>query len=324
MAVYVDFEKRILSGMNKLSLIGLLLVMNVTVLAQSKKAKSDPKIITAKADSLFQSQQYVAAIPLYDQLVKTPTGKSNVVFWNRLGLSHFNLKNFAQASKYFEEVHRLNPRFQGVFLNRAKTYSSLNDIPLAIQMLDSAVDKVGYANHKVLENDPAFENLRKDARYKQIHSKFYNTAYPCMSLPEARQFDFWLGEWDVYQTSNPSVKTGFNKITMQSTGCVVLESWESAGPHSGVSINYFDPTTKTWKQKWAGSGQDITEFYDGKYEDGAMRFKWDPPSASGSKPVGRLTFTNMEPGKVRQHSEFSTDNGTTWQTAYDFVYIRRK
>jgi tetratricopeptide (TPR) repeat protein len=307
--------------MKSILLCLLVVVAMADVTAQKKKKSNKPTL--AFADSLFLKPDYKAAIPAYESILKEAANKSNAQTWNRLGLSYLNVGDYAKSILAFDEVYKLNPRFQFLFVNRAKAYSAVNDVSKSIQMLDSAVAKFGFGNFRVLETDPAFENLRKDSRYKQVYDKIYASAYPCLNLPEARQFDFWLGDWDVYLTSNPSVKTGFNRITQQSGGCVILESWEAQGPHRGVSINYYDPTSKNWNQKWAGSGQDITEFYEGKYENGAMRFKWDVPKPDGKFNQGRLTFTNMEPGKVRQHSEQSTDEGKTWQTVYDFTYIKR-
>jgi hypothetical protein len=103
-----------------------------------------------------------------------------------------------------------------------------------------------------------------------------------------------------------------------------MENWESQGPHNGVSINYYDPANGKWKQKWAGSGQDIMEFYDGQYMDSIMRFKYDIVNADGTVKPGMLEFTNMESGNVRQHFQRSDDGGKSWQTVYDFTYVRRK
>lgn len=284
---------------------------------QGKKRSKVPNV--ARADSLFLKQAYAAAIPMYEEYLRMKANQSNVQAWNRLGVSCLNTNRGADAVRAFDEVSRLNPRLQGLYINRSKAYSLTNEIDKAIAMIDSAAQRNSFRNYKLLEQDPLFENLRKSPRYKAVYDQLFASAYPCDRLPQARQFDFWLGDWDVYLTSNMSVKAGFNRITKQSGGCVLLESWESQGPHSGVSINYYNPADSTWKQKWAGSGQDIQEFYDGKYSDGAMRFKWDAPNAQG-----RLTFTNLEPGKVRQHSEQSPDGGKTWQTVYDFTYILRK
>jgi hypothetical protein len=175
----------------------------------------------------------------------------------------------------------------------------------------------------VLENDPEFDNLRKTPGFKVVRDSIFGIAFPCLKNPKAREFDFWLGDWDVYVTANLNIKAGFNRITQASGGCVIVENWESAGPHSGMSINYFEPRTAKWQQKWAGSGPDIIEFYDGEYSDRAMRFKWEGVNPDGTKFMGKLTFTELAPGKVTQHSQRSNDGGKTWQDVYNFTYIRR-
>lgn len=207
-------------------------------------------------------------------------------------------------------------------LKMAKTYSAKGDVASAKQRLDSAI-ALGFGNTKVLAEDPDFENLRKSKFYQSLADRAYANSHPCANLPAAHAFDFWLGEWDVYLTSNRAIKTGTSHITSQSGGCVILESWESQGPHTGVSINYFDPTNGKWKQKWAGSSQDITEFYDGEYSEGIMTFKSDGLNPDGTTNVGKLTFTKMPTGEVRQHSQSSNDGGKTWTDVYDFIYVRR-
>ncbi len=305
------------------SILTLLALLLMTTAAWSQGKKKVTKPTMAWADSVYSNGQFGAAIPAYEALLKEPANRANAGTWNKLAMSHLGQKQYAQAATSFEEVYRFNKRFPAIFLNRARAYSGAGDINQAVQMLDSAAIIGRFGNYFLLENDPAFENLRKDSRYQAVHDRIAANAYPCMNLPEAHQFDFWLGDWDVYQTANLSIKTGFNRITRQAGGCIILESWESVGPHRGMSLNYFDPVTKTWKQKWAGSSQDITEFYEGKFENNAMQFKWDVRNPNGSVFPGRLTFTNLEPGKVRQHSEQSPDGGKTWQTVYDFTYIRR-
>jgi len=205
---------------------------------------------------------------------------------------------------------------------KAGAYAMSKKIDNAFQSLDSAT-KIGFSKHKLLETDARFEYLRKDPRYKTLHDRVLDNAYPCRTLAEAKAFDFWLGDWDVYSTASPTFKTGFNRITRAAQGCIILENWKAVGPHEGMSINYFDPRDKKWKQKWAGSGQDVQDFYDGEYVGDAMRFKFIGTNSDGTSFNGRLTFTNMAPGKVRQHSERTDDNGKTWQTIYDFIYIRR-
>lgn len=286
-----------------------------------KKKTSKPTL--AKADSIFMTGNYSASIPLYEAVLRDPKTSTLVLPWYRLGQSYHNTNDYSKALAAYAKAEKINPRQPGLRLNMAKAFSVTGDVTNAKLRLDSALAN-GYANHKLLAQDPDLENLRKTDSYKPIEDRAYANSHPCANLPAAHAFDFWLGDWDVFLTSNPSIKTGFNSITSRSGGCVILESWESQGPHSGVSINYLEPTSGKWQQKWAGSGQDIVEFYDGEFSDGAMRFKWDGTNPDGTKFPGQLTFSNMSNGNVRQHSQRSNDGGRTWIDVYDFTYVKRK
>jgi hypothetical protein len=45
---------------------------------------------------------------------------------------------------------------------------------------------------------------------------------------------------------------------------------------------------------------------------------------NGVKTIGRMTFSRLDNGDVRQHGENSTDGGKTWATTFDFTYVRKK
>ncbi|HZY81910.1 MAG TPA: hypothetical protein VFE50_20440 [Cyclobacteriaceae bacterium] len=265
----------------------LLFLLATPAFSQRKKSSPKPKPTIAHADSLFLAGNLKDAIPVFDAVLKDPSITKDARAWFR----------------------------------SARAYSSANDLNKSVISLDSAITK-GFVNYKLMDSDAALANLRKDSRYEALRERALNFAYPCRTLPEAKQFDFWLGEWDVHPTANMSALAGYNKITRAAEGCLIVESWTSAGPHSGMSLNYYDPATRLWNQKWVGSGQDIQEFTDGVYADNMMRFKFVGRNPDGTTFQGRLTFTNMN-GKVRQHSERTNDNGSTWQTIYDFTYVRK-
>ena len=144
---------------------------------------------------------------------------------------------------------------------------------------------------------------------------------PC-SRPEFRQFDFWVGEWNVFVTGTTQL-AGHSLIQMISGGCAILENWDSPAS-TGKSINFIDPVTHKWKQSWAGSyAGGIQEFTNGEYKDGAMRFEFATTDAAGHKLIGRFIFYDEKPGQVRQFNETSNNNGKTWTTGYDFTYIKK-
>jgi hypothetical protein len=75
--------------------------------------------------------------------------------------------------------------------------------------------------------------------------------HPCTAAPY-RDFDFWVGNWDVRNPAGTLV--GTNVVSSRLGGCVVEESWTSAFLGSGRSLNAYDASTGTWSQFWVGSG----------------------------------------------------------------------
>ncbi|MEX0599162.1 MAG: hypothetical protein WD205_00885, partial [Rhodothermales bacterium] len=86
-------------------------------------------------------------------------------------------------------------------------------------------------------------------------------AQPCVDDDRYRQFDFWIGSWEVFNPDDQRV--GTNAITMDEEGCVLIERWTGAQGSTGTSINYFDPSTATWKQRWAASAGYLVELDGG-------------------------------------------------------------
>ena len=150
---------------------------------------------------------------------------------------------------------------------------------------------------------------------------------PC-SNPAYRQFDFWIGEWDVY--SKNGQKAGDSRISMILDSCIILEEWTSAGltqgiRYAGKSFNTYNQSTGEWQQTWVDNIGGSTEFLRGKAETGKVTFFADHVKDNqGNKFIRRLTFYKLDENKVRQHGEKSTDEGKTWVTEYDLEYRRRK
>jgi hypothetical protein len=145
-----------------------------------------------------------------------------------------------------------------------------------------------------------------------------------MDIPQAREFDFWVGEWDAFVTGTSNL-AGTSKIEIASGGCMILENWTSVGqPFSGKSINYVDPLTLKWKQVWVGSnGLNVSEFLNGEYNNGAMRFKFEQKTKTGAVQKVKFHFYNISQNEVRQVHQTS-DDGQSWKTTYDFTYKRKK
>src|SRR5262245_41018266 len=76
-------------------------------------------------------------------------------------------------------------------------------------------------------------------------------ATPPCSTPEHRQFDFWVGDWNVKDPQG--AQAGTNLITREFDGCVIQEHWVGSRGMRGSSFNIYSPATKTWHQSWVDS-----------------------------------------------------------------------
>jgi hypothetical protein len=145
---------------------------------------------------------------------------------------------------------------------------------------------------------------------------------PACTRAEHRQFDFWLGQWNV--TLPNGRPAGTNHIQSINAGCGLREEWKGTGGSTGTSLNAFDPTSGRWHQTWIGSDGTLL-LLDGALRDGAMELSGVTTGANGARTLHRIRWTPLggTPTAVRQLWESSTDDGETWTVAFDGKYERR-
>src|SRR5687767_13155931 len=85
---------------------------------------------------------------------------------------------------------------------------------------------------------------------------------PACTGPEHRQFDFWLGYWDVAYTGEDKV-VAHSLIEKLYGGCTVRENWMPLSNNTGGSLNMYDPADKRWHQTWHDNSNSRAEFDGG-------------------------------------------------------------
>jgi len=142
----------------------------------------------------------------------------------------------------------------------------------------------------------------------------------CKNSPEYRQFDFWVGEWNVEANGK---QAGTSSVQLILDGCVLFENWSGAKGGNGKSFNTYNSTTKKWQQFWVdNSGGSI--LFTGEFENGKLTYHSETLQPDGSTVFGRMTFSALPEKKVHQVWEQSTDQGKTWTVAFDGIYTPRK
>jgi hypothetical protein len=132
-------------------------------------------------------------------------------------------------------------------------------------------------------------------------------------------FDFWLGDWDVFGPKGQQV--GTNLVTSLFETGAVAEHWRGQGGVEGRSVNAWDELRSCWHQTWVDSSGGIL-LLDGRLVDGAMVLEGQAPGVDAAPELQRITWTQVD-GEVRQLWEVSADDGQTWRTAFDGHYRRR-
>jgi len=130
---------------------------------------------------------------------------------------------------------------------------------------------------------------------------------------DAHAFDFWLGEWEVFDAEGGHV--GRNSVTAPYDTGALAEHWRGDSGVEGRSLNSWDPERGCWHQTWIDSSGGML-LLDGGLRDGAMVLTGVTADAQH-----RITWTNDGDG-VRQLWETSTDDGVTWSVAFDGRYSR--
>ncbi|MBX7219210.1 MAG: hypothetical protein K1Y36_04635 [Blastocatellia bacterium] len=144
---------------------------------------------------------------------------------------------------------------------------------------------------------------------------------PCKDNPKCREFDFWVGEWNVMGPNGNQV--GTNNIQLILDDCVLLENWVGAKGGTGKSFNIYNAPKGQWQQTWVDNTGNVLEL-SGEFKDGKMQLTGETTSKAQGKQQHRLTFTKLENGNVRQLWEMSSDSGKTWQVAFDGMYVKKK
>lgn len=144
---------------------------------------------------------------------------------------------------------------------------------------------------------------------------------PCEQDDRFREFDFWVGEWEVHDADGNFL--GENSITRVERGCALMEEWRGAKGSTGMSMNYPDRIRDEWVQIWHAAAGYQLEIRGGLTDDGMLLSGKIHYIGSGQTAPFRGLWTPLPDGRVRQYFEQSNDDGATWQPWFEGFYSRK-
>lgn len=148
---------------------------------------------------------------------------------------------------------------------------------------------------------------------------------PCTE-PQQKQFDFWLGDWNLTWPSQNSGETvhGANSIKRVLDGCVIEENFDGGTVLGlrGLSVSRFEPRSGKWKQTWVDNQGGYLDF-TGEFKDGQMVLQREGARPDGSKVLQRMVYKNITEAEFDWSWERSLDGGKTWQVLWPIHYKRK-
>jgi hypothetical protein len=139
-------------------------------------------------------------------------------------------------------------------------------------------------------------------------------------LPAERQFDFWLGDWEVTWGEGQRASNRIRKIL---DGHAIQESFDGSPSLAlrGMSLSAYSPRLGLWQQTWTDNEGNYWHFTGG-FQDGRMLLVSD--DVIEGKPVRlRMLWYNITSDELDWNWERSDDGGETWQLRWHLHYRRK-
>jgi hypothetical protein len=205
-------------------------------------------------------------------------------------------------------------------VEKTRQHVAGDDPAAAVQELQGVMD-AGFTSVGFITQDAVINSLAGRTDYDALIAAMSVQAYPCQHMPGFRDFDFWIGEWDVAGANG--IPAGRNSIQPAERGCVLIENWTNTAGGTGMSVNYLDKSTNEWVQVWNAEGGSQINVRGGLTNDGMAMEGTIHYISNGTTAPFRALWTALPDGRVRQYFEQSNDGGVTWVPWFEGFYTRR-
>lgn len=140
------------------------------------------------------------------------------------------------------------------------------------------------------------------------------------SKEKIHQFDFWIGEWTVYNYGTDTI-AGYSRIVSIMDSMAIQENYSvpnNRGNYKGTSLNKYNFVQQQWEQYYIDNAG-TTLPLKGGLTDGKMILSNAQKGANGIV-FNRITWVPEEDGSVRQTWHSRTNENEDWQVLFDGHY----
>ena len=138
--------------------------------------------------------------------------------------------------------------------------------------------------------------------------------------PEARQFDFWIGDWDATWGED---QRGTNRVRSILEDAVILENFDGTPgtPLRGMSVSTYNAAIGKWQQTWVDNQASYLDFV-GEWQGDRMALQ-RAATIDGRRCLQRMVWYNIALDQFDWNWERSDDDGQTWHVLWKIHYSRK-
>jgi len=143
------------------------------------------------------------------------------------------------------------------------------------------------------------------------------------------QFDFWVGDWQVFDTLDHDALVGYDHVVKEADGCIVQQNLQMLSdlyrrpgvPYRmfGLSVNRFDG--ERWLELWADNQWGAIALAGGPEDHYAMVLKTITPSRGRDL---RLVWEVRADGSVEIYQYIAPAGSGKWEKYGDLLYRRNR
>lgn len=144
---------------------------------------------------------------------------------------------------------------------------------------------------------------------------------PC-TAKEYSQFNFWLGNWEVYNTDGKLI--GTNNVVNIPNACGIQENWASkTSPSQGTSYNYYNQNDNSWNQLWIDNSGFSLEL-KGAFKNNQMILKSPVINSKKGNYYNVVTWTKNDDGSVTQVWDYMSEEHKKIKEVFRGIYKKKE
>lgn len=311
--------------MSKLIIFCLIICMYFQISAQEQERSS-------LAFEALQKKDYATAEKLFSkEAEKKP---KDYQAWLYIGISQVNQKNLKKGIMNIEKAYDLS--------SEGRSRNEVRFVLAKYCLIDGKKENtLKYLNELANNNagnfftyrikqDSVFNKITNEPDVIKIFEKMSLNSQPCLSDPNYKLLDFWIGTWNVYIKDGGKEydsKVATDSIVKAPGGCSVLEFFNMFSPNKyfGRSFSFYDDVKKVYRHQWAGSAGDIVNYEVTKSVKDTLVLiaTTTQPGKKNEFRLRKMTMVSyLSEQAVWQYIENFSDQDKIWKVEWDALYRR--